>query len=63
MPSFRKTFATNVVLNITLRLALLRTVNVLTAFLLIEELVSKAYDNDIKTLIVIVVIFAHHLLR
>jgi len=63
MPSFRKTFATNVVLNITLRLALLRTVYVLTAFLLVEELVSKAYDNDIKTLIVIVVIFAHHLLR
>ena len=61
MPSFWKTFATNVVFNITLRLALLRTVYVLTAFLLIEELVNKAYD--IKTLIVIVVIFAHHLLR
>jgi hypothetical protein len=54
-------FSTNIVLNITLRLALLRTVYVLTAFLLIEELVSKAYD--IKTLVVIVVIFAQHLLR
>jgi len=63
MPSFWETFSNNVVLNITLRLALLRTIFVLTAFLLMEELVSKAYDKDIRTLIVIVVIFDHHLLR
>lgn len=61
-PQFWEIFSTNVVLNATLRFGFLRTVYVLTAFLLIEELVSdKPYD--IKSLVVTVVVFVHHMLR
>ena len=54
-------FSANIALNATLRYALLRIVYVLAAFLLIEEVVSKAYG--IKNIFVIVLVFVHHLAR
>jgi hypothetical protein len=61
LPRFCANFCANVVHNRNIRYTLLRIIYVLTAFLLIEELVSNGYD--VKTLIVMLVIFGHYLLR
>ena len=61
LPPFCANFSANVVRNSTLRYTLLRIIYVLTAFLLIVELVSNGYD--VKGLIFMLVIFSHHLLR